>query len=112
MRNFMCLVAGVSVICLGLVSPAAGRGPGGAAGGAGHPGNGGTAGQSSNAGGAVRGLERAEDVANPKGVERGIDKAEKKINTKNNPRNPNTQATEDIDTKSSVTKSSARTGRK
>ena len=94
MRKEICLVGVVGVICLGLVSPAAARGPAGAAGGAGH---------SSNAGGAVRGIERAEDVANPKGVEQGIDKAEKKINTKNNPRNPNTQPKEDTDTKSSKT---------
>ncbi len=94
MRKEMCLVGVVGIICFGLVSPAAARGPAGAAGGAGH---------SSNAGGAVRGIERAEDVANPKGVEQGIDKAEKKINTKNNPRNPNTQPTGDTATKSSKT---------
>ncbi len=94
MQKGMCLVGVVGIICFGLVSPAAARGPAGAAGGAGH---------SSNAGGAVRGIERAEDVANPKGVEQGIDKAEKKINTKSNPRNPNTQPTEDTATKSSKT---------
>ncbi len=94
MRKDMWLVGLVGVICLGLVNPAAARGPAGAAGGVGNPGN---------AGGAVRGIERAEDVANPKGVEHGIDKAEKKINRKNNPRNPNTQTKEDTDTKSSKT---------
>ena len=94
MRKEMCLVGVVGLICLGLVNPAAARGPGGATGGANH---------SSNAGGAVRGIERAEDVANPKGVEQGIDKAEKKINRKNNVRNPNTQTKEDTDTKSSKT---------
>lgn len=56
MRKGMCLVGVVGAICLGLVSPAAARGPAGAAGGAGNH---------SNSGGAVRGLERAEDVANP-----------------------------------------------
>ena len=98
MRKGMWLVAVAGVICLGLVNPAAARGPGGAAGGTEHSGN---------AGGTVRGIERAEDVANPKGVTKGIDKAETKINTKDNPRNPNTQTKEDTDTKSSKT-----TGRK
>ena len=54
-----------------------------------------------NAGGEVRGLERAEDVANPQGVQHGIDKAERKIETKNNPRNPNTQTQGDTDTTNS-----------
>jgi hypothetical protein len=94
MRKERYLIGVVGVICLGLVSPAAARGPAGAAGGAGSH---------SNAGGAVRGIERAEDVANPKGVEQGIDKAESKIKKKNNPRNPNTRTKADTDTKSSKT---------
>jgi len=40
-------------------------------------------------------------VANPQGVQHGIDKAERKIETKNNPRNPNTQTQGDTDTTNS-----------
>jgi hypothetical protein len=41
------------------------------------------------AGGEVRGLNRAEDVASPQG-QKGIENAESKIDKKNNPKNPNT----------------------
>lgn len=74
-----------------LVSPAAARGP--------------ASGAHGNAGGTVRGLERAQQVANPKGVEHGIEKAEEKIDAKQNPRNPNTETKEEPDTKSGKTSS-------
>jgi hypothetical protein len=90
----------MSVMFIAVLSLEAARGGGGGAGGAGGAAGGGG---HSNAGGDVRGLERAEEVANPKGVEHGIDKAERKINKKHNPRNPNTQAQEDSDTKTRAT---------
>jgi hypothetical protein len=77
------LMAGVSVLVIS--GPAAARGPGGG-GGAG----------AGNAGGAVRGLERAEEVAAPQG-QRGIENAEQRIDKRDNPKNRNTQAQEDID---------------
>ncbi len=45
----------------------------------------------------MRGLERAEQMAAPQGVQMGIDNAETRIDTKNNPRNPNTQSQDDAD---------------
>ncbi len=75
MRRVIGLIGVVSVAFLAIASPAGARDPGG----------------QSNAGGAVRGIERAEEVANPKGVQHGVEKAERKISTKNNPRNPNRQ---------------------
>ena len=100
MREMVRRVGIAAVVFLFLVSPAVARGPGGGGGpsGGGAPGG---AGNPGNAGGAVRGLERAEDEANPQGVQHGIDNAEKKINKKKNPRNPNTQTSEDTDTRSS-----------
>jgi len=86
----------MGVMFIAVLGLAAARGGGGGAGGAGGGGH-------SNAGGDVRGLERAEEVANPKGVEHGIDKAERKINKKHNSRNPNTQTQEDSDTKTRAT---------
>lgn len=66
-----------------LVSPVAAGGPHG---GGGH----GLGGMHGNAGGEVRGLERAEEVANPHGL-KGIENAEEKIEAKDNARNPNDQ---------------------
>jgi hypothetical protein len=91
MRNWMRRLGMIGVMFIAALGLAAARGGGGGAGG--H----------SNAGGDVRGLERAEEVANPKGVEHGIDKAERKINKKHNARNPNTQTQEDTDTKTRPT---------
>jgi hypothetical protein len=54
----------------------------------------------------VRGLERAEQEANPQGVQHGIDNAENKINKKNSPRNRNRQTSEDTDTRSGKPSSS------
>jgi hypothetical protein len=78
------LMAGVAVFVT--AGPAAARGPGGGVG----------AGAAGNPGGAVRGLERAEDVAAPQG-QRGIENAEQRIDKRDNPKNPNTQAREDTD---------------
>jgi hypothetical protein len=50
----------------------------------------GSSGSPGNAGGAVRGLDRAEDVAAPQG-QKGIENAEQKIEPKDNPRNPNSK---------------------
>ena len=66
-----------------LVSSAVAGGPRGG-------GGGGLGGVHGNAGGQVRGLNRAEEVAAPQGL-KGIEKAEEKIEAKDNPRNPNTQ---------------------
>ena len=96
MRKWMRRLGMMGVMFIAVLGLAAARGGGGGAGGAGGGGH-------SNAGGDVRGLERAEEVANPKGVEHGIDKAERKINKKHNPRNPNTQTQEDTDAKTRTT---------
>src|SRR5215470_15618521 len=84
------LIAGVSVLVIS--GPAAARGPGG--GGGAGAGNGGAG--AGNAGGAVRGLERAEDVAAPQG-QRGIENAEQRIDKRDNPKNRNTETQEDTD---------------
>ena len=76
MDGMMRQVGIAGIVLLVLASPAAARGAGGASSGHG------------NAGGAVRGLERAEQVASPQG-QRGIENAERRIATKNKPRNPN-----------------------
>jgi hypothetical protein len=65
MKTTACPFGMVGVASILIVRPASARGPGG--GGAGD----------GDSGGAVHGLERAEEVAAPEGVEHGIDNAER-----------------------------------
>jgi hypothetical protein len=99
MRNVMNALGMAALIVALLVSSAAARGAGASAPGGGRPAGGpaSTPPPPSNAGGTVRGLERAEDVASPQG-QKGIEKAEQKIDKKENSRNPNTETKEDTDT--------------
>lgn len=93
MKEGIQLVGMVGIGLVVLSGSAAAGGPGGG----GHGGGPGT--MSGNAGGSVRGLERAEQVASPQG-QRGIENAEQRINSKGNAKNPNARREQDADASS------------